>query len=128
MPIALEPKNKFKVVLESDQKKAPDQQPYFEFKFLSGRDWKSLCAEADKLESKKFKGGADAIDAIFKLLGFGLVGWSGMIDPKTNKAIPYNLKELDRLLTIDEASELVQKFKNQGVEVDERKNSDSPSD
>lgn len=126
MPIALEPGEVFKVILESDKSKPKNKQPYFEFRFLSGRKWKELVQKKDKV--KKAKGGIEAMDRLLELLALGLVNWENMRDPETKKPIKFNIKDLDRLLTMSEAGELLIKFVNQSAEVDDLKNSDSPSD
>jgi len=120
MPLALEPNKTFKVVLESDKKKPADKQPYFEFRFLSGRAWKMLAQK--RAEIQKSASGDEAFDKLFEILSVGMVGWGNMIDPDTKKPIPFNKKDLDRLLTISELSEILVKFQNQGLEVDDLKN------
>ena len=125
MPLILESGGTFKVVLESDKDKPEDKQPYFEFRYLSGRDWKKLADTADKIEQAK--SGSAAIDVVFELLNMGLAGWGNMVDPGTGEEIAFDKDELERIVTIIEASELLQKFRNQGVEVEDLKNSESPS-
>jgi len=53
MPLVLEPNSTFRVVLESDKPKPIEQQPYFEFKYLSGREWKKVAKIADSIEGSK---------------------------------------------------------------------------
>ena len=120
MPLALEPNETFRVVLESDKKKLPDKQPYFEFRFLSSRAWKTLTQK--RAEIRKSASGDEAFDKLFEILSVGLVGWGNMIDPDTRQPIKFNKKDLDRLLTISELGELLVKFQNQGLEVDDLKN------
>ena len=57
-----------------------------------------------------------------------MVGWGKMLDSDTGQEITFDAKELDRLLTMAEANELVVKFRNQGLEATDLKNSVSPSD
>ena len=120
MPITLEPGRTFRVVLESDKAKPADQQCFFELRYLSGRDWKKVTRIADSIESSK--DGAEAIDKIFEVLAVGLCGWGNLIDPESQKPIKYDPKELDRILTMTEANELLVKFRNQGIEACEVKN------
>jgi len=126
MPLTLEPDKAFKVVLEIDKDKPESSRPYFEFRFLSGREWKALAKRADTLTEAT--SGAEAIDLIFELLRLGLVGWGNMVDSKTKETVPFNADELDKLVTLKEANELLEKFRNQGVENTDLKNSDLPSD
>jgi len=125
MPIAVEPNKSFRVVLKSDADKPIESQPYFLFRYLSGRDWRSLTEKVNKLGDKDT--GKSALDGIFDILQFGLVGWKNMIAPD-GQPILYDPAELDRLLTITESNELLIKFRNQGIEAEELKNSGLPSD
>lgn len=120
MPLVLEPEHTFKVVLESDKEKPEDKRPYFEFPYLSGRKWKEIARKAQAV--RKSKTGEEAIDAVFELIRIGLVGWGNMTDPKTGKEIPFDKKELDSILTLKEANELLVKFRNQDVEAADLKN------
>jgi len=124
MPLALEPNATFRVVLESDKDKA--NPPYFELRFLSGRGWKELTRQAGRI--KKAKSGPAAIDVVYDMIRTGLAGWDNMTDPATGEEIPYDPADLDRLLTIKEANELMAKFRDQGITVAAKKKSDSPSD
>jgi hypothetical protein len=128
MPIALEPGEVFKVILESDKSKPKNKQPYFEFRFLSGRQWKEFIQKQAKI--KKAKGGIEALDRLLELLAIGLVNWKNMIDPETKKTIKFNIKEMDRLLTMSEAAELLVKFQNQSIDVEtiDKKKLDSQSE
>ena len=125
MPLALEPIKTFKVVLEIDKDKPESKQPYFEFRFLTGREWKEVARKADAREETE--SGVDAIEKIFEVLAFGLVGWGNMIDLKTKAEFLFNTDELDQLVTLKEANELLAKFRNQGVEANDLKNLDLPS-
>jgi len=128
MPIALEPGGVFRVVLESDKSKPKSKQPYFEFRYLSGREWKEFIQKQAKI--KKAKDGIAALDRMLGLLAIGLVNWENMIDPETKKTIKFNIKEMDRLLTMSEAAELLVKSQNQGIELSmsDKKKLDSQSE
>ena len=124
MPLALEPNRTFPVILETDQNK-PEPRPTFYFKYLSGREWKSVAELSDQLFGAA--SGAAAIDLIFGSLAKGLVSWENMVDPDTHDPIPFNVTELDSIITLTEAHELMEKFRNQGLEVEDKKKSESPS-
>jgi len=123
MPLALEPSATFRVVLRSDKGKSPE--PWFEFRYVSGREWKELTRETNRIIEAA--DGPAAIDAEFDLIRRGLVGWGNMIDPATGKEKPFDPAELDTLLTIGEAGELLARFRDQGIEVEDKKKSPSPS-
>ena len=118
MPLILEAKRTFKVVLETDKEK--ENRPYFEFKYLSGRKWKEVADEADAIDDSG--SGRAAIDQLFKCLQLGLVGWGFMTDPVTDEPIDYDPERLDDIVTIKEAHELLAKFRNQDFEADDQKN------
>jgi len=117
MPLGLEPNRKFPVILEVDAGK--ENPPTFYFKYLTGRDWRKLAEMSDKITSAD--GGAEAIDLIYESLGKGLVGWENMIDPETHEPIPFDIKELDRMVSMTETHELMEKFRNQGIGADDKK-------
>ncbi len=115
MPVLLEANQDFDVILESDRDK--ENPPKFIFKALSCRDWRKIAKLADSISETDTDG---AIDTIFGMLKLGLVGWD--LKDKTGQMIPFNPDELESIVTIKEANELVEKFKNQGVGAAERKN------
>jgi len=126
MPLALEPGQTFRVVLESDKAKPEGEQPYFLFCHLSGRKWKEMARLADS--TSEAETGEEALDRIYQALAVGLVGWGNMKNPDTGDDIAFDKAELDRLLTLGEAAELMAKFRNQGFGPAELKNSESPSE
>ena len=106
MPLALEPGITFEVVLESDKKK-PDPKPTFVFKYLSGREFRQVGKVQEKFQKAKE---TDAVvDALFEAVAVGLVDWFGMIEPGTGAEIPFKTDDLERILTIPEANELLEK-------------------
>lgn len=125
MPLALEPTETFRVVLESDKKKPEAERPYFEFRHLSGREWRKLAKLTDS--GSEPKDGLDEMDDAIKMISSGLVGWGNM-KTATSTTIRFNKKRLDEILTPAETFELLIKFRNQGLTVDDEKNLDSPSD
>jgi hypothetical protein len=130
MPLATEPNQTFKVILEIDKGKSPAEQPYFEFKLLSLRDWNNLAKVEEELKNPALlesMTGQEATDKILGMIKCGLVNWGNMKDPQTGSAIAFDPKELDALLTLQEVQELLVKFRNQGLEVEDKKKSDSRS-
>lgn len=100
MPRALEPNQRFSVVLDSDADKPAAVQPTFWFVSKSVRDFKATR------ERVLADDAANAWDATLSLLKTCLVDWTNMIDPTTGEAIPFNADELDRLVDFGEANEL----------------------
>lgn len=115
MPVLLETNQEFDVVLESDKNKV--NPPKFVFKALSCRDWRKLAKLADAISAGSTD---DAIDTIFGMLKIGLVNWD-LLTANGSK-IPFNPDDLEDIITLSEANELLEKFKNQGIGAAERKN------
>ena len=123
MPLVLEPNRTFPVVLEIDENK-PDPKPTFYFRYLNGREWREVAELSDRMFAAT--SGAEAIDKVYESLAKGLTGWENMVDPTTGELIPFDVKDLDRIVTLTEAHELMEKFRNQGIGADDKKKSESP--
>ena len=98
---------KYRIVLEIDENIAKEKQPYFEFRKLSGREYGQRTTLAESIEESQT--GAEAIDKLFEVICFNLVGWGQMIDPSTGEKIPFDKEKLIDLVTFDEARELAGK-------------------
>lgn len=108
MPIALAKGDTFKVSLRSDQsnKEVPvEQKPRFEFNFLTGRQQRKLAEQLDQFTVGL--GNVETIDKVFKILGDYIVGWENIIDPTTNKPIPFDKNKIMDVLRFQEANELL---------------------
>jgi len=125
MPIAISPDETFRIVLKSDQGKPPAQQPFFEFRCLSCREWKEVVRAITAMLGSD--SGEEAIDKTLDILRKGLVGWGNMKDPATGEAIPYEPANLDTLLILDEAQELLVRFRDHSPSEEDKKKFDSPS-
>jgi len=79
-----------------------------------------LAGKADAIAESET--GADAIEKVYEIIKTGLVGWANMIDPETEEQIDYKPDDLDLLLTLPEANELLAKMRDQGLNIDELKN------
>lgn len=122
MPLALEPGEPFAIVLECDKDKSP--QPRFLYRALSCREWR-VAAKASAAMTDA-SNGADALDQLFGILQAGLLGWENMTDPQTGDKVPFNPADLDTLLIIPEAMELMEKImEGARPDSDAKKNSDS---
>jgi len=129
MPRALDPKQKFKYVLKSDQDKPANEQPAFFLRTLSGRKWREAAAINKALEAAKEGSDFEPIlDQMYGLLRLGVRGWENMVDPDTEQPIPYDPASLDLLLDPAEAGELMEAIvAGQEVSLADKKNSDSPA-
>lgn len=125
MPLATDPNQKFKVVLDSDAEKPVGTRPYFKFRYMTGREWNQAGMKSDELKDAKAR---EVIADIYEQLIAGVVGWGNIIDLKTQKPIPFAAEDIDSVTTVPEAMELLAKYRNQGLEVPDLKNSDLPSD
>lgn len=124
MPLVLEPKAKFEVVLDCDSKKYKEKQPTFIFKYLSSRKWKEMARLSDAFD--KDDSGETAIDTVFKAIGMSLVGWRNMTDPDGSE-IAFDAESLDDIVTPAEALELMQAAVSQLPTPEDKKKLGSPS-
>ena len=127
MPLALDPKQRFKLVLKSDQFTPSEKQPRFVFHFLSGRQWKEAAAIDDQLA----QGGSGVVQGLSQVcaaLRIGLVDWENMIDGATGQPIPYDPADLDRIINLSEAFELLYGMMDRmRLDTDDKKKFESPS-
>lgn len=120
----MDPDAIFRVSLNSDVRIAADRRPAFLFRPVTGRMWKK--AESLRKERHEASDPTELVDKICEMLRVGLVGWENMTDPDTGKPLPYDPAELDRLLLLREAMELVDEMLTGGqVSPDDKKKSDS---
>jgi len=131
MPIATEPNQTFRVVLEIDKDKPAGEQPYFEFRFLSVRRWNREARASAQLRDPIVMDGMSAEEAtngLLDMIKVGLINWGNVRDLETGEVIPFDPNNLDRALTLLGTSELLAKFRNQGLDVEDKKKSGSQSD
>lgn len=146
MPIYLDPKGKFDLVLASDKGKTPE--PSFRFRYLNGRKWAKLADIQDEVNKAAAEGaaGSYALGKIFDALRVGMCGWKDVttedaevvtefgipaeriqVQAPSPVELPYKPELLDLILGPAEAKELLE-----GVVThirpteDDRKNSESP--
>jgi hypothetical protein len=121
MPISLDPKAVFRVVLEVDEGKSP--QPAFLYRHLSAleryRTKDGMSAETDDMARLRMG------------LMAGFVGVENMIDPETGKAITLDAKDPDCILNLctdGEIGEILAKTAHErSMTAEDRKKSGPPS-
>lgn len=118
MPILLEKNQTFKVILESDKNK--EVKPAFIFRALSCMELREISRSIDNLSQSKTSD--ESFDIIFGNLKKSLVGWENMIEPSTDIEISFDVKDIERILTVGEALELVKKIQQQGFGITDLKN------
>jgi len=101
MPLALEPNQRLQFILKSDQGKTPP--PSFYYHALSARDVGVKQKAINDLPNEAT--GTKTTDLIKAQLEGVLVDWDNMTG-RDGKAIPFNLAELDAILTVNEMWEL----------------------
>lgn len=107
MTSPIDPRGTFRVYLDADADIALNERPYFEFRRISGREWRKLAAMSDSLsESMK---AAEAIDAVFETLCIGLVGWGNQINPEDGQPVPFDPKHIDLVANPVDAQEIINK-------------------
>jgi hypothetical protein len=118
MPISLDPKAVFRVVLEVDEGKSP--QPVFLYRHLSAieakRTRESIAAQSDRWEQVR-----SAIMA-------GLVGWEHLTDPVSGKLIAFDAEKIFDICTDLELGEIMAKTAHErSMTAEDRKKSGPPS-
>lgn len=120
--LAIDPKATYKVVLENYKHLPPDQQPVFELRYLSIRDWKKVSALSDELDNTET--GEAGIAVAIKAIKKGLVGWINVTDG-TGKSIPFDIKKVEDVFLAPELTELMRRLINQKPNFDDKKKSGS---
>jgi len=126
MPVALEPDQKFRSVLTRDEKKPLEKRPYFLFEYINCRLCRKVAIDHDNLIANS-KDSNEVIDNLLGIVKRHLVGWGNMIEPSTGAEIPFNPDDLEVIIGVSEAHELVNGLLNQSVSPDDLKNLESPS-
>ena len=124
MPLALDPNQTCMIVLESDQDKPKADQPYFTYRFLTGRQCFQINDALDKIESVK---DSEVFKTIYSSAATGLVGWGNMIAPATGAEIAFDAEKLDDIVSISEALELCKTITQQFLSRADKKKLNSPS-
>jgi len=130
MPIALDPTQTFEIALRSDEDQPAETRPVFVYRFAAGRELRRMRSIYEQVISAD----ADAempfatMDDLFDQLRERLVGWRNMIDPATQREIPFDAAEIDALITLPEAFELLARVCTQGPDREEKKRLPLPSE
>jgi len=106
MPLACDPNQTFRVHLDSDADKPDESRPDFEFRFLTGREWKACVTVDDRIEGAE--NAVAILDDVLDLLRPLLVGWRNMTD-RTGRPMPFDKAGLEDLVNPAEAWELLGK-------------------
>ena len=131
MPLALEPSERFEIVLESDKDKPRETQPRFYYRYLTGRQWRAVARRQDELEGL---GSGEAVaDATYESAKTGLVGWENMTTPVDTRYVaaggdfPFDPDNLEDVIGLVEAQELIAKLLRQIPDAADKKKLESPS-
>lgn len=126
MPLALEPGQSFPVVLESD--KGKDNPPTFFACSCSMRDQRRISSLNERWSDPSQ---IETVNQLYSeavdLLGELLTNWTGMVDPKTGAAIPFDPENVDLVLSYGEARELINLIRNNQFMTPEQKKSSESS-
>lgn len=123
MPRALEPGATFDVVLDCDKDKPKETRPTFVYGALSGRQYRSMAELWDQLDAEK--NWAAQCDLLFNAARTNLKNWRNMVDPESGNAIAFDAAELDRIIDVAEAHELIGALRTGGrLSLDDQKKSE----
>lgn len=118
MPLLLEPKQRYAVVLESDKDKPKETRPVFWAYALSARE--SIAQQKSVEEITSDEQGLDFVKPL-------IVGWDNMLDADSN-LIEYDVDRLGDIVTTSEVWELFRKINanNHVLEDDKKKYESQP--
>ena len=125
MPLATHPNATYKIVLSTDAHLPKDKQPIFIFRYLSVIDWEEIAKLNDKFETAA--NSIEMIDLAFQVIKSTLCDWRNM-KTKSGKAISFNPKKLKSMVTLQEATELMQAAVAQRPSFEDKKKFDLQSD
>lgn len=124
MPLATHPNATYEVVLSTDSKLPKEKQPVFVFRYLSITDWEEVTKLNDK--SSRSTDSKELIDMTFEIIKKTLCGWRNMKMPSGQK-MSFNFKRLKSMVTLQEATELMQAGVSQRPSLGDKKKLDSRS-
>jgi hypothetical protein len=123
MPRALEPGATFDVVLDCDKDKPKETRPTFVYGALTGRQWRSIAELWDKLDTTT--GAVESCQLLFDAARTNLKGWRNMVNPVSGNAFPFDPKELDQIIDVAEAHEIIGHLRSNGrLSLDDQKKSE----
>ena len=124
MPLATHPGVTYDVVLSTDKDLPKKQQPVFVFRFLSILEWEIIAGLNDKFEASTDS--PEMIKLVFSVITQTLCGWRKMVTP-SGETISYNPDKLKSMVSLAEATELMQAAVSQRPTPSDKKKSDSQS-
>lgn len=124
MPLATRPNATYEIVLSTDAHLPKNKQPVFVFRYLSIIEWEDIAKLNDKFESAG--NAAEMIDLAFAVIKKSLNGWRNM-KMVSGTQIPFNIKKLKSMLSLQETTELMQAAVAQRPSFEDKKKFDSPS-
>jgi len=125
MPLATRPNQRYEIVLSTDADLPKEKRPVFVFRYLNIIEWEEIAKLNDKFESAI--NATEMIDLAFEVIKKTLCGWRNMKTP-SGEEIPYRTEELKSMVSLQEATELMQAAVAQRPAVEDKKKLDSPSD
>jgi len=112
-------------VLSTDAHLPKEKRPVFVFRYLSVIAWEEIAKLNDKFE--KATEASEMIALAFQVIEHTLCDWKNMKTP-AGKTIAYAPKELKSMVTLEEATELMQAAVSQRPSLEDKKKSDLPLD
>ena len=128
MPLALNTKKTYKVILDSDSETV-DNQPYFTYRYLTCEELDKVASIDDRIAEVKEDGSyKDITDIMCEAASMGLSDWAGMVDPITAKNIKFDPARLKSVVGIVEMRELIGAILAQTPTIDDKKKYESQSE
>lgn len=117
MPIATDPKATFNYVLDSDREKPEKGQPTFILKVLSASKTREAIQMNERLTGTESE--VAQFDLIFDVIMLGVIGWRNM--SMGNGQLTFDRENLLAVLTLAEATELMQAIVHQEIALEDKK-------
>jgi len=118
MPLATNPNATYKIVLSTDTYLPEEERPVFIFRYLSATEWQQITKLSDKFD--QLSNTEKMLNLAFEVIEKIMVGWEKMIMPD-GKKIPFDLAKLQSMVTLQEATELMQAAISQRPNIDDKK-------
>lgn len=123
MPIAMDPQQTIKLVLERHfEKLAP---PTFLYKPLTARQWRTVAGLNDRIG--ELDNPNAMIDGMVECVRLGLVGWENMVEMDTGDPVAFAPDRLEDIVTMPDLQELIAQ-RTTYFNFEDKKKLSSPSD
>ncbi len=123
MPVAVDPNQTIKIVLERDMEKL--MPPAFLYKPLTSRQWRQVAGLNDIIED--MDGAGQLMDQMAACVKIGLVGWEHMTDIETGTPVEFDPDKIEDVTLMPDLQEIIAQ-RTTYFSFEDKKKLSSPSD